>query len=45
MYDMQPFTTFLSKYLQKLKKVFIFCFQEIFPSFVHILKTHLVLIY
>ena len=42
-YDMLPFTTFLSKYLQKY--IIICCFQVTFPSIVHVLNTHLVLIY
>ena len=35
----------LSANISKSAQVFIFCFQEIFPSIVHILKTQLVSIY
>ena len=38
---LQPFSANISK----STTVIIFCFQEIFPSIVHILKMHLVLIY
>ena len=44
MCNIQPFTTFLSKYLQKQKSHYLLL-QEIFPSIAHILKPHLVLIY
>ena len=35
----------LSANISKSAQVFIFCFQEIFPSIVHILKTQLVSLY
>ena len=35
----------LSASISKSAQVFIFCFQEIFPSIVHILKTQLVSMY